>query len=588
MFTEDVNQKAYRRLQWLCALAVVAAIFAACPFGNMAYTDDWSYIATARALAETGHFRYTGWSEPAVGIAACWAAMLIRIFGFSYQLVRLSTVPVAAGCALLLFSIGRRLELSATDCAFGTLAVMLTPVLISLGASFMTDVPCLFFLLLTFYGEVRCLQARDRRAAAAWLLAVLLSTALGGTVRQLAFFGGFAGLPAIAFIRRKDRPVAAASLAAWLALCVWMGVFIHWFTVQPHAETTTLSSLVHGWLRAPVWSIYSLFVLAFTSAEFALPVALCSLSMFRKPTRLFWIGLTVFAVASLLCVRRLQHDWNVVPCGNLLSYFGLYESSALIGGRPRSVPYWVFLALSLLTYLAWGLFAWEMKPVRADSSSARTRWRVILSGAGRDYSAGEVGAIVFIPFMLLYTWVIWARVPGAFFFDRYSIPLLPGIILGGLCLLRKRRPASRNGWEGIPAIAWSAIVVFGLYGIAISHDAFALLRAEMAAAEALQVRGIPRASISAGFEYDATTQTNAVFTVAHGRSAPPDDPAARLHWYLPMFSTVQPQYFVVASAVPELEETAYPKTGYVDWLPPFRRQLMIERLSPVAPASHGR
>ena len=574
----DANQKAHRRLAWLCVLVVVASILAACPFGNVAYTDDWSYIATARALAQTGHFRYTGWSEPAVGIAACWAALLIRIFGFSYELVRLSTVPLAAGCALVLFSTGKRLGLSPSYCAFGTLAVMLTPVLIPLGATFMTDVPSLFLLLITFYGEIQSLQTRDCKAAVGWLAVAFVSTALGGTVRQLAFLGGFAGLLAIVFIRRKDRAVAAAALASWLALCVWMGMFIHWFTMQPRTETTHISTLLHGWLRGPIWSTYSLFVLVFTAAEFALPVALSSLAIFRKARRLFWLGLVIFTIGSLLCVYRLHQDWNVVPCGNLLSYYGLYESTVLIGGRPRIAPNWVFLVLTLLTYLAWGLFAREMTPSRAELSSTWIRWRVIFSGAARDLSAGEVAAIVFIPFMLLYTWVIWARVSGAIFFDRYSIPLLPGIIFGGLCLLKKRRPASGSGWREIPAAAWCAIVVFGLYGIAISHDMFTLLRAEMGAAEALRERGIPRNRISAGFEYDATTQTNAAFSLAQERTASPDDPVSRLHWYLPMFSTVQPQYFVVASAVPELEETAYPKTDYFDWLPPFHRKLMIEKL----------
>jgi hypothetical protein len=575
---DDANQKAYRRLPWLCALVVVASIFAACPFGNVAYADDWSYAATARALAQTGHFQYTGWSEPAVGIAACWAALLIRIFGFSYQLVRLSTVPLAAACALLLFSIGKRLGLSPSYCAFGTLALVLTPVLIPLGASFMTDVPSLLFQLITFYAEVRSLQTRDRRAAVGWLLVAFVSTALGGTVRQLVFLGGLAGLPAIAFIRRKDRAVAAAAFASWLALCVWMGVFIHWFTIQPHTETTPLSTLLHGWLRGPIWSTYALFVVVFTTAEFALPIALFSLPMSRKPRPLFWLGLVIFTVGSLLCVHHLHHDWNVVPWGDLLSYFGLYKSATLIGGRPRIAPYWVFVALTLLTYLAWGLFFWEMTPGRAELSSTWKRWRVILSGADRNHSPGEIGAIVFIPFTLLYTWVIWARASGVIFFDRYSIPLLPGIIFGGLCLLQKRRQRSSSGWQAIPTVAWCAIVVFGLYGVAISHDMFSLLRAEMRAAEALRQRGIPRNRISAGFEYDSTTQTNASFSLAQERTPSPNDPVARLQWYLPMLSAVQPQYFVVASGVPELEETAYPKTDYFNWLPPFHRELMIGKL----------
>lgn len=117
------------------------------------------------------------------------------------------------------------------------------------------------------------------------------------------------------------------------------------------------------WLdsRADLVHLFA-FILLFTAAQFALPLALFGRGAIRKARLLFWLGLAVFTVASLLSLHHLQHDWNVVPYGNLLSYYGLFERNYLLGTRPTSAPYWVFLAFTLLTFLAWGLFAWELTP----------------------------------------------------------------------------------------------------------------------------------------------------------------------------------------------------------------------------------
>jgi hypothetical protein len=127
---------------------------------------------------------------------------------------------------------------------------------------------------------------------------------------------------------------------------------------------------------------------------------------------------------------------------------------------------------------------------------------------------------------------------------------------------------------------WALIAVLGLYGVAISHDFFALQRAEMAAGNALVERGIPRKNVSAGFEYDATTQSDAVFIMDRDaeKHASLEDPILKLHWYLSMLPVVQPKYFVISRNVPGLEPTDYPATHYRTWLPPFDRELLIGKL----------
>ena len=92
---------------WLCALLVCAAAIATLPWAEVGLDDDWSFAHTALDAARSGHLLYYYWSEPIIGFQAYWAALFVRIFGFSFTLVRLTTLPLAMGSAALLFILAR-------------------------------------------------------------------------------------------------------------------------------------------------------------------------------------------------------------------------------------------------------------------------------------------------------------------------------------------------------------------------------------------------------------------------------------------------------------------------------------------------
>ena len=126
-------------------MLIAACVLGSIPILEMGVNDDWSYAWTARAFATTGHLAYNGWVGAVVGVQAIWAGLLIGVFGFSFTLVRLSTLPFAAGCAMLLYRLSRYAGLDPPFALFGTATVTLSPLFIPLSASFMTDVPGFFF-----------------------------------------------------------------------------------------------------------------------------------------------------------------------------------------------------------------------------------------------------------------------------------------------------------------------------------------------------------------------------------------------------------------------------------------------------------
>ena len=106
----------------LCALATL-------PFAETGMTDDFSYVHTAKIFAETGHIVYNGWATAMLGWQILPAALFIKLFGYSYTVVRLSTLICAA--MPLAFFMQRsfvRSGITHRNATIATLTVLISPV----------------------------------------------------------------------------------------------------------------------------------------------------------------------------------------------------------------------------------------------------------------------------------------------------------------------------------------------------------------------------------------------------------------------------------------------------------------------------
>ena len=78
-----------------CMLALLFCVLATRPFVSMGVNDDWSYIWSARVLADTGHLIYNGWGAMPLGWMAYLGALFIKLFGFSFTVARSSVYCLA-------------------------------------------------------------------------------------------------------------------------------------------------------------------------------------------------------------------------------------------------------------------------------------------------------------------------------------------------------------------------------------------------------------------------------------------------------------------------------------------------------------
>jgi hypothetical protein len=163
----------------LCAIAIRPGV-------ETGIGDDWSYIKTAQVLAQTGHIVYNGWATAMLGWQLFLAALFIKLFGFSFTVVRATTWVIAMATAFLVHRSFVRVGISDRNATIGTLTLMLSPVLLPMVFIFMTDIGGLFCIVLCVYACLRALQAEASRAANVWIAFAARSNALGGTVRQIA------------------------------------------------------------------------------------------------------------------------------------------------------------------------------------------------------------------------------------------------------------------------------------------------------------------------------------------------------------------------------------------------------------------
>jgi hypothetical protein len=143
----------------------------------------------------------------------------------------------------------------------------------------------------------------------------------------------------------------------------------------------------------------------------------------------------------------------------------------------------------------------------------------------------------------------------------------------------------------LPAWSFFLLAAISAYGVAATHDWFALNRARLEAIAVLRDKGVPPVHIQGGFDFDGWTQLeNARSMNWSAIENPPNvyrpnrldtDVAApcRLDFaaYTP---AITPQYFIVFKPMPCLASSEFGPISYGNWLPPHRRFIFIQRKDP--------
>lgn len=546
----------------MCALLLPFCALLAWPVSNDGYLDDFSYAHTALQFARTGHVVYNAWAGPTQGWMILWGALFIKLFGFSFNILRVSTLILAMATVFVFHRILVRFGLPRRSAALGTLTLSLSPLFLPLSFSFMTDIPGTFALLVCVSMCQRAIAATDTRGTLGWLIAAALVNLAAGTARQTAWLGALVIVPSTGWLLRRRRGALAVSLAAALLSIGAVWTMTQWFSHRPNAWTdlTTAPRTVHHYLRATVFEEFV--KLALCLALLLLPcLTAIVLRVRRLPLMAYLRGSLVLTVLLLSLRNAAARDrlkmwvapWLYCTLGRFPE-FGKLPVDQLFGSSVRFPP-WLGVVLAVSTVAVLWLAA----------------ERLFGSSAPEPAGIRETSVLwVLGPYTLVYLLLLFPRADTLGLYDRYELGLLPLAI--PLVLLAHERIIGRE----VPIGSFLVLVIFALYGVADAHDAYADQRAGDSAVQQLMAHGVPRTAISLSQNADSWLQVS-IAGKMYWPDSPDRDRVLCKPYISPLTPVVQPQYFVVIAPSSCLDPTPFPPVEYRAWLPPFHRREYIEQ-----------
>ena len=472
-----------------CAFAVLACELIARPYATMGICDDGPYILIAQKMAATGHIFYNGNTTPFLGWQLYLGAAFIKLFGFSYTTVRMSTLLVAIMLAFVLQRTLVRAGITERNATIGTLAMVLSPLYLLLSATFMTDISGLFGIVVCIYGCLRALQASTDRSTILWLCFAVAANAVCGSSRQIDWLGVLVIVPSALWLLRSRRRVLLIGTAATLAGAAFIVGCMFWFLHQPYNVHEPL--IPDTFL--PLHAVWELIYSVLDSALLLLPLVALFLAEVRR-TRVLTLAIIAVCFLGYIFVAihpsHLRSAFPLEPIpeeiGEWVNVHAIYQFLLIKGEPPVFLHTGAQIVLTVLSFGGLlGLLASFLRPRLTPPSvdaSARTSW-------------GQL-AVLLLPFAAAYTLLLVPRAATTGIHDRYLLGLL---IVALLFLVRYYQERIQ---PHLPAASVLLIAVVAVYSVTVVHNFFAFYRARVALASELRAAGIPDTSVNNGWEYN--------------------------------------------------------------------------------------
>ena len=562
-----------------CAFSLPLIALIVHPSVELGLNDDWSYVRSAQVLAQTGHIVYNGWAAPMLGWHLLLGAVFIKLFGFSFLVLRAATVLIAMLTAFLFHRILVRCGINEFNSSIGTLTLTLSPLFLPLTFSFMTDIGGLFVIVLCLYGCLRALAATSVSAISTWLGLAWLSNVIGGTIRQISWLGVLVMVPSTFWLLRRRHPyLMLPGLSLLFASAALIYMSLRWLA---HQAFSVPEKLIPGpiSLEPLIYLIVNLFRVALELPFFLVPVLLLFVPALRNGRRVLQV-MSVVLFFILLFFILLQHhrpplsQYFLFPSlENYVTVHGLMGGTPIQGVRPivlTNEMRVVLTAVSLLAALAFLIFGVNPGSCRESTLASS----VELSRAETAIVSCRALSFLLIPFTVAYVAVL---IPIAAFmriYDRYLLVIIAVAIIPILRLYQQQIwPLERLRKRAV-VLSLPVLFIFAAAGIAGTHDLFSLFRAQAAAINRLLASGVSPTLVDGGFEFNGWTQI--LQTGFVGGPTPfseavvryPTKPCQPLMGFL--FPSLTPRYAL--SFQPGLCQGSadLPPVPYDTWLPPRR------------------
>ncbi|MFH1286735.1 MAG: glycosyltransferase family 39 protein [Candidatus Magasanikbacteria bacterium] len=504
-----------RALLFLLILFIFQMIFIS-PFGEFALNDDWVHTWSAKHLADTGELAMMPWAGATFYTPILYGAGLIKIFGFSFSLLRISTLSLSFLFLLLLFFVLKKYTQRNSLALIGTLTLWLNPIFFNLSYTFMTDIPALLLIFVSFLLFSKAMEKGEGKSWIWFFFGTLISI-IGFYTRQTNIlliipFGLYA------LFRSKEHGGLMPVLTSFgIPILAGAGAYYFLFVnkLLPVAASTHFFSFNLDYLKHIILWVWQYTLIAGISL-FPVSIGLVKWKTSIKNPKFILLLLGTGVLSLYLNYIFSDRLWHI---GNVVHALGIGPSLVINGFQTELIdPIFqklltLFGALSLST-LSWLLFQRQSAP--------------------DEFKGGKLNLALWFCFLYSVTVV---SVRG---FDRYMLPVILILIL---FVLRKFKEIHFS-------ILPTAIVLLLFLAISWSQTHHYLVwnktRWELAS-KALEI-GVAAETIEAGYEWDGWN--NYWFSLeAEGKEGSSTSP----WWIRQLFPDNTEEYIVSFSTLPGYE-----------------------------------
>lgn len=385
------------RRHWIAiglGLLFLAQFLIVSPYGEFALNDDWVHTEMIKHWVETGEFRFNSYVGPLLYWPLLYGAALVKLFGFSFTLLRLTTLVWLAALVIITYGFIVKQTQQKGLAAIVALTFWLNPISYNLAFTFMTDIPALALTA----ASAMCFWQALRTAKAKWLWLGSLVALLGFFTRQTAglllpAFGAYA----LWLHYKKQSPFKFTTwfaplvcTSATMAAAYAFLYFKHWLPGGITLHTIPLPELV----THAAWWIWYVFVY---TGFIAAPIAVGCLWQKKIWRDWRWWGLASASTAIAILIKVFTNT-QLPYVLNILNFFGLGPNKNVLNGVLQfQFPGWL----------------WGAATVGAAISAATLIYTAFAKPATQKYQS----------------WWLWGAfvnaVPLLFVesFDRYVLPV---------------------------------------------------------------------------------------------------------------------------------------------------------------------
>ncbi|MFP6584126.1 MAG: glycosyltransferase family 39 protein [Candidatus Hydrogenedentota bacterium] len=340
------------------ALLILLTMLLVSPVGDFPLNDDWIFAQSVQAILETGSYDGHPYADPLFMMHAMWGAVISKLFGFSFTVLRLFTLVslfIASWSAALsarLLGANRGVQL--------LLGVVVTanPIVLNLSYTFMTDIPFLALAHASLYWFLRA----HRSEATFPLFIACWFAAFAYLIRQFGILLPIAYIVSIGLSSyRCGIQIRISRVIAFLVPWVFVGSLVVALpeSARGLSPTFDLNVLGYGWLSRGVTLLrYFFFILCYVGVFilpvlFALPRETTLVQAIReRVTRKRWIVSVLLAIwllygmpgYQLPLIGNILYDLGVGP----LTLRGILVDDHLANPISIGNLWWVLLAPGLL------------------------------------------------------------------------------------------------------------------------------------------------------------------------------------------------------------------------------------------------